>query len=670
MGKKAAGKYYREKEQRTGFWCSLPVCVIMTILFLPLGLILVFSRLYKKRMIKKSTKNIAVAVNMVIVVLFTAIVATDSPQGASEERRETEGSIGTAEEIGGIELSQYMGLTLVECESAMNVDFQGGGNNIYYVEHDGWFSDPVELFRCTFDDSGRLYRIHLKNSGEEGYTLFGVTTTMDDSTATQLLQAGGITYLCDNVWLCANEQDAVYKETTGWSYEKSPDDLQEVILYADTINSFTYQHEDSEGAYYLGNGQMLEYYYGSFAKFVYQFNQLTEYQRSTLGDEADGRYIYLWGEVTSVMEDGTVQVFCNDEEAMEELGTLLPVTGSAGLHVVPEQEGEVLSIREGDQIAAFGKISTDSYTHFITGIAELSDAVIISVNSRKLEVPIFQRTIPDITIYGQEISTPNAQEQNSNTTQENYGSTTFDSYTTDQLIAAYEENKFRAEDTFLNSYIELTGRIQNFSSYGYYFYLNAMADDDYHDNIDCEFDSDLHLSKVADLQVGDIVTIRCRITQVGGVTTSYSVEVIDFVETSNAVPTTTGNRYELDFFTITLPSDWEDKYILDHKYSARSEYLVFYYKSEYEYYKETYSEPGGWPFAIEIRADGTECSAIAGWDHVGTINIYEEYTNELYVHYPLDPQFMDGSYNTYLDDVDSIIASVTAKEGYAVTLFS
>lgn len=131
MGKKAAGKYYREKEQRTGFWCSLPVCVIMTILFLPLGLILVFSRLYKKRMIKKSTKNIAVAVNMVIVVLFTAIVATDSPQGASEERRETEGSIGTAEEIGGIELSQYMGLTLVECESAMNVDFQGGGNNIY-----------------------------------------------------------------------------------------------------------------------------------------------------------------------------------------------------------------------------------------------------------------------------------------------------------------------------------------------------------------------------------------------------------------------------------------------------------------------------------------------------------------------------------------------------------
>lgn len=669
MGSKSAGKYCREKEKKVGFWCSLPVCIITAVLFLPLGLILVFSRMYKKRMIRKGTRNVAIIVNLIVAVLFILIMMSDAPQGETIKATAQQENIKTVETAGGFDLSRYMGLTISECEDGMNVDFQGGGNNIYYVEQDGWFSDPVELFRCTFDDSGKLVRVHLKNSGDAGYTLFGVATTMDEETAGQVLQENGISFLCDNVWLCANGNDAVYKETSGWSYEIEPKDLQETILYANTIKNFTYQREDSEGAYYIGNGQMLEYYHDSFAEFAYCYGKLTDYQKTVFGEEANGRYIYLWGEVTSVASDGTVQVFCTDEEAQEELGLLFPVTGSAKLHLVSEQESEILNIRKGDIITAFGKISAESYTQFITGIVDLNDSIIVSINSREVDIPVFQRTIPYISVYGQSANASSAQEPTNSTEQSNDGTTRYDSYTTDQLIAAYEENKFRAEDTFSNSYIELTGRIHNFSAYGYHFYLNAMADDDYHDNIDCEFDSDLHLSKVADLQVGDIVTIRCKVTQVGGVTTSYSVEVIDFVETSNALPTTTGNRYELDFFTITLPSDWEEKYVLEHNYSVRSEYLVFYYKSEYKYYKETYSEPGGWPFAIEIRTAGTDASAIAGWDYVGMISTSEGYSYELYLRYPIDPQFMDGSYNIYLEDADGIIASIVCKDGYSISLF-
>jgi hypothetical protein len=127
--------------------------------------------------------------------------------------------------------------------------------------------------------------------------------------------------------------------------------------------------------------------------------------------------------------------------------------------------------------------------------------------------------------------------------------------------------------------------------------------------------------------------------------------------------------YETDFFYITLPAGWDNKYVLEHSYSARSEYLVFYYASEYAYYEGTYSEPGGWPFAIEIRADGTECSAIAGWEHIGSINVYEDSWYELYLHYPIDPQFMDGSYNSFLADARSIVNSIVAKDGYAIIIY-
>ena len=149
---------------------------------------------------------------------------------------------------------------------------------------------------------------------------------------------------------------------------------------------------------------------------------------------------------------------------------------------------------------------------------------------------------------------------------------------------------------------------------------------------------------------------------------------MDYIQSDTPVPpqeniTATSNTYETDCFYITLPDGWEEKYVLEHSYSARSEFVVFYYASEYAYYQGTYSEPGGWPFAIEIRADGTDCSAIAGWEHIGSVNIYEDSWYELYLHYPMDPQFMDGSYNSFLADALSIVDSIVAKDGYAVIMF-
>lgn len=127
---------------------------------------------------------------------------------------------------------------------------------------------------------------------------------------------------------------------------------------------------------------------------------------------------------------------------------------------------------------------------------------------------------------------------------------------------------------------------------------------------------------------------------------------------------------EMDFFVASLPDDWSEKYVLEHNYSVRSEYLVFYYKSGYEHYQYTYAEPGGWPFAIEIRNDGDAANAIAAWEPVGVITSYEGYTYNIFLHYPMDPQFMDAAYNEYLTDAHNIVRSIVPKDGYSITWFN
>lgn len=630
MGSRSTGRYCRRK--KVGFWQSFPARIIVALL---------------------------------AIIIAIAFVAIGVQKSSTSQKQQKNREMQSATE--NIDLYELVGRSVSECEQALNVDFHDAGNNTYYVEYSEIFSDPIELFRCTFDENGELIKIHLKSSGKLGYTLLGISSSMDEDAAIPLLQEAKMTYLYEGIWLCANEKDIMRKESEGWSYEKAPENLQDMILYAKTVHTFSYQHEDSEGAYYLGHGQMLEYYSSSFAKFMYQYSQLTEYQRSLRGSEAEGRYVYLWGKVTSVSDDGTILVFCDDENAMEEFGSSWPITASAGLHIVSEQEPEIFNLSKGDEVTAFGKISSNTYTNLIiSGYAELTDAIILSVNSQQLEIPVFQRAMPEITIYGRVESQENTQE--STGSQATSSPTVLDSYTTDQLITAYIDNKFKAESTFMDAYINLTGKIRSFSDFSYSFNLEEIYESEYHSPIECEFDPNLHLSHVAELQIGDVITIKCKVTQVGDLGSTYTVQVLDFLNSSDLGVYQENKTYEMDPFIISLPNDWEDKYVLEHNYSARSEFLAFYYKSQYEYYEGTYSEPGGWPFAIEIRADGDACIGIAGWEYIGTITDTYGYQSEIYLHYPIDPQFMDGSYDSFLEDARSIAASISEKDGYTVTL--
>ncbi len=47
----------KEDKKKVGFFCSLPMCIIMTYFVLPVGLILIFLRLYKKEKNQQENKK-------------------------------------------------------------------------------------------------------------------------------------------------------------------------------------------------------------------------------------------------------------------------------------------------------------------------------------------------------------------------------------------------------------------------------------------------------------------------------------------------------------------------------------------------------------------------------------------------------------------------------------
>lgn len=75
-------------QQKTGILFSLPVCIIVTFFVFPLGIILIFMRLYKKGKITAKIKNIGVGVGGVFVALFVIGLFTspeaDDPGQASK----------------------------------------------------------------------------------------------------------------------------------------------------------------------------------------------------------------------------------------------------------------------------------------------------------------------------------------------------------------------------------------------------------------------------------------------------------------------------------------------------------------------------------------------------------------------------------------------------------
>ncbi len=293
-----------------------------------------------------------------------------------------------------IELVEYIGEELSTVEAELSAELK---DMTQYFDSTYRFEAETTLVDFAIDNTGKIVQIHLWDSGELGYTLCGLTTEMDDVSAENKLSENSAVFVRGKVWQCANKTDCITRENSGWIYIANSEILEEQLLLAKMENALTFQYEDSEGIYYIGNNQFVEYYYSSFPRFKYEYEKMTEYQLSIWNEANAGRYLMVAGTVNEVTDRGTVMVECKDQSFDKEVGNKFPTVGFAELTLVPEQESLLISLAENATIVAFGRIVPDSYDSFYDIYFDLSDTIVLTVDSSAVTVPVLERPISGIT---------------------------------------------------------------------------------------------------------------------------------------------------------------------------------------------------------------------------------------------------------------------------------
>ena len=98
-----------------------------------------------------------------------------------------------------------------------------------------------------------------------------------------------------------------------------------------------------------------------------------------------------------------------------------------------------------------------------------------------------------------------------------------------QMLDELKQNALKAEKTYNNAYIEITGKIANFDSDGSYITIKPVTAGDWDfEYIMCHIKNSEQLDFLLEKSTGDQVTIKGKITSVGEVL-GYSLK-IDYIE--------------------------------------------------------------------------------------------------------------------------------------------
>ena len=132
-----------------------------------------------------------------------------------------------------------------------------------------------------------------------------------------------------------------------------------------------------------------------------------------------------------------------------------------------------------------------------------------------------------IAVFGNEES--GTSNEGSNSTANAYSDTEkaikYTPYDITAMIADLDSNALKAETTYQNAYIEITGVINTIDSDGKYITLIAKNDKSYGwDSIRCSLINDEQRSIIINKSKGDTITIRGQITSIGEVT-GYALDV-------------------------------------------------------------------------------------------------------------------------------------------------
>jgi len=105
---------------------------------------------------------------------------------------------------------------------------------------------------------------------------------------------------------------------------------------------------------------------------------------------------------------------------------------------------------------------------------------------------------------------------------------TYTAYTVRQLMDDLDSNALRAKNTYLDQYVELSGSLNVIDNDGKYISI-VPADDNFAIiGVQCAIQTDGQLNRVLEMNIGDNITVRGKITDVGEVL-GYSLDIDDFV---------------------------------------------------------------------------------------------------------------------------------------------
>lgn len=101
---------------------------------------------------------------------------------------------------------------------------------------------------------------------------------------------------------------------------------------------------------------------------------------------------------------------------------------------------------------------------------------------------------------------------------------TYTAYTVTQMMDDLKANALKAESTYKDQYVEITGRLSNIDSSGKYISLRPEDDEWAIIGVQCYIKSEEQKEKVMEMSVDDVVTLKGKVKSVGEVM-GYSLDI-------------------------------------------------------------------------------------------------------------------------------------------------
>ena len=120
---------------------------------------------------------------------------------------------------------------------------------------------------------------------------------------------------------------------------------------------------------------------------------------------------------------------------------------------------------------------------------------------------------------GEDPANENEIASQSNTSQSNVEETvTYEQVELQTMLDDLKNNALKAEKTYMNKNVEITGKISNFDSDGNYISIEPVNADEWNfETVTCNVKDDNQLNLLLEKSVGDTITISGKITSVGEV---------------------------------------------------------------------------------------------------------------------------------------------------------